>query len=421
MSIDMNWEDYGAQANSNPILKSQRMAKEYVSRDRPLNVFRQRYTSAEDIPSCRYHHRELKNAREETMEAFVADEAPARAGPAAKRQKTATNQQQNPGRLVADEIPAKAGPAPKRQKTATNQQSNTGRPAPAAMKNTRAENAKKNRTEAQFPLIIPSHEDDYGPTFQSFISNIRDMTDTDDDMTIGESTSSDDDDHNTGRISGVLAGPSRVFGWKQSSARPAPNPYAKEIKEHQKDITGELSLIEKHLDLIKDKKRLALVRKTQIDEALDAACILMSMRTDSRGFPAEKEISALANGSLAKEGKRNGALGSVHTLGGMKTGVRVIPAGKRDVSKDTMANVRPFVMESQARAFGNDGAVGAPAPVGIPEYSGVYHADRRSHLTETGRLGLEKERKVDAVVEAAYYSLMREGRPFQLRPRETRM
>ena len=45
----------------------------------------------------------------------------------------------------------------------------------------------------------------------------------------------------------------------------------------------------------------------------------------------------------------------------------------------------------------------------MQDYTRSYLADR-SHLTEQDTLALQKERKIDAVVEAAYYSLMREGR-----------
>ncbi|OBT67528.1 hypothetical protein VE03_03714 [Pseudogymnoascus sp. 23342-1-I1] len=391
MSIDMNWTDYGAQANSNPILKSQRKAQEYVSRNRPGNVFRQRYTSAANIPSCRYHHRELRNAREGKIEPFVADEIPDKAGPAPKRQKSSIHQEPHPWGLAA-----------------------------AVMNNTRAENAKKDRTEAQFPLIIPSHEDDYGPKFQSFLSNIRDMTDDDDDITEEESTSSGNNNHDPRGISNFFSGISRVSDGTRNSRRLAPNPYAKEIKEHKKDITEELSLIEKHIDLIKDKKRLALMRKTHIDEALDAACILMSMRTDARGFPDEKETSVLASGSLAREHGKDKDLGTSHTFKSMQTGARSVPADLGYVFKERLANARPFVGDSQARASENNRAAGASASTGIPGYAEFSLNGGRSHLTEAGRLALEKERKIDAVVEAAYYTLMREGQSSQLRPRETR-
>lgn len=368
---DMNWTDYGAQANSTS--KAQKKAKEYLARNKPGNVFRQRYTSAADIPSCRSHHRELKNAREGTMEAFVADE-----------------------------IPAKAGPAPKRQRTVTNQQPNPGRPATAAKKNTRAENAKSNHMEAQFPLIIPTHKNDYGPRFQRFLSNVQGLTDHD--MTEEEYTSSDNDDHDSRRTPDFFSDPFRVPGRERNSEKPAPNPWTKEIKEHKKDITAELSLIDKHLDLLKDKKRLALVRKTHVDEALDAACMLMSMRADARGFPAEKETSTLTSKSLARESGNDEALDSSHTLTSMQTGARRISADMGYVSKKTLANRRPIFKDSLARAFENGEAAGTP------DYAGFYLADRKSHLTETGRLAQQKERKIDAVVEAAYYSLMREGR-----------
>lgn len=371
MNIDMNWEDYGAQANSTT--KAQRKAKELLAKNRPNNVFRQRYTSAADIPSCRSHHRELKNAREGTMEAFVADE-----------------------------IPAKAGPAPKRQRTVTNQQPNPGRPATTAKKNTRAENAKSNHTEAQFPLIIPTYKDDYGPRFQRFLSNVQGMTDHD--MTEAEYTSSDNDDYDPRRTSDFFSGPFGVPGGKGNSEKPAPNPWAKEINEHKKGITAELSLIDKHLDLLKDKKRLALVRKTHVDEALDAACILMSMRADASGFPAEKETSTMTSKSPARESGNDEVLDSSRTLTSMQTGVRSIPADMGYVSKKTSANTRPISKDSLARVFENGGAVGTP------DYAGFYVADTKSHLTETGRLAQQKERKIDAVVEAAYYSLMREGR-----------
>ena len=417
MNIDMNWEDYGAQANSTT--KAQRKAKELLAKNRPNNVFRQRYTSAADIPSCRSHHRELKNAREGTMEAFVADEIPAKAGPAPKMQKAVVKAfvaDETPAKAgpapkrqravmeasVADEIPAKAGPAPKRQRTVTNQQPNPGRPATTAKKNTRAENAKSNHTEAQFPLIIPTYKDDYGPRFQRFLSNVQGMTDHD--MTEAEYTSSDNDNYDPRRTSDFFSGPFGVPGGKGNSEKPAPNPWAKEINEHKKGITAELSLIDKHLDLLKDKKRLALVRKTHVDEALDAACILMSMRADASGFPAEKETSTMTSKSPARESGNDEVLDSSRTLTSMQTGVRSIPADMGYVSKKTSANTRPISKDSLARVFENGGAVGTP------DYAGFYVADTKSHLTETGRLAQQKERKIDAVVEAAYYSLMREGR-----------
>lgn len=394
VDIDMNWTDYGAQANSTS--KAQRKAKELLARNRPGNVFRQRYTSAADIPSCRSHHRELKNTREGTMEAFVADEVPAKAGPAPKRQRAVMEAS------VADEIPAKAGPAPKRQRTVTNQQPNPGRLATAAKKNTRAEKAKSNHTEAQFPLIIPTHKDDYGPRFERFLSNVQGMTDHD--MTEAEYTSSDNDDHDPRRTWDFFSDPFRVPGGKGNSEKPAPNPWAKEINEHKKGITAELSLIDKHLDLLKDKKRLALVRKTHVDDALDAACILMSMRADARGFPPEKETSTLTSKSLARESGNDEVLDSSRTLTSMQTGVRSIPADMGYVSKKTPANTRPIFKDSLARVFESG------ETVGTPDYAGFYVADRTSHLTETGRLAQQNERKIDAVVEAAYYSLMREGR-----------
>ncbi|KFZ16404.1 hypothetical protein V502_05111 [Pseudogymnoascus sp. VKM F-4520 (FW-2644)] len=396
-NFDMNWKDYGAQANSTS--KAQRKAKELLARNRPDNVFPQRYTSAADIPSCRSHHRELKYAREVTMEAFVADEIPAKAGPAPKRQRAAMEA------FVADEIPAKAGPASKRQRTVTNKQPNPGRPATAAKKNIRAENAKSNHTEAQFPLIIPTHKDDYGPRFERFLSNVQGMTDHD--MTEAEYTSSDNDDHDPRRTWDFFSDPFRVPGGKGNSEKPAPNPWAKEINEHKKGITAELSLIDKHLDLLKDKKRLALVRKTHVDEALDAACILMSMRADASGFPAEKETSTLTSKFLARESGNDEVLDSSRTLTSMQTGVRSISADMGYVSKKTPANTRPIFKDSLARVFENGEAVGTP------DYAGFCLADRKSHLTETGRLAQQKERKIDAVVEAAYYSLMRDGRSSQ--------
>jgi hypothetical protein len=383
-SNDMDWTDYGAQANST--FKAQTKMQEHltnlvanhVALHKPGNALR--YTSASDIPSCRTHHRELKDAHKGTMDAFVADE-----------------------------IPAKAAPAPKRQKTMTTyQQPNQGRPAPAAKKNTRAENAKRDRTEAQFPLIIPSHKDDYGPRFQNFISNLQEANDND--VTEGEWTSSDNEDHDPRRISDYFSGPYGVIGKKLNSKRPARNPWANEVKENKKDITAELSLIDRHLDLLNDKKRLALVRKTNIDEALDAACILMSMRTDARGFPDENETSAPTSEFLAKELKNGEALNNAHTLTSMRTGGRGIPADTGYVSRGTQENMRLPFRDSLGRILESDEAVGGSTSTGMQTGAGFYLAERTTQLTETQRSALEKERKIDAVVEAAYYSLMREGR-----------
>jgi hypothetical protein len=378
-SNDMDWTDYGAQANST--FKAQNKAQEQIANLVANHVAAQpRLTSASDIPSCRTHHRELKDAHKGTKEAFVADE-----------------------------IPAKAAPAPKRQKTAaTYQQPNQGKPAPAAKKNTRVENSKKNRTEAQFPLIIPSHKDDYGPRFQRFISNLQEANDND--ATEAEWTSSDNEDHDPRRISDFFPGPYGIIGKKFNSKRPLPNPWANEIKENKKDITAEISLIDRHLDLLNDKKMLALVRKTNIDEVLDAACILMTMRTDARGFPDENETSAPVSKSLAKELKNGEALNNAHTFMSMRAGVRGIPADTEYASKGTQADTRLPFRDSLARVFESDEAVGASTSTGMQTYDRPYLAERTTQLTETQRSALEKERKVDAVVEAAYYSLMREGR-----------
>ncbi|OBT89947.1 hypothetical protein VE02_01477 [Pseudogymnoascus sp. 03VT05] len=381
---DMDWTDYGAQANST--FKAQtKMQKDltnlvanHVAYQKPADALR--YTSASDIPSCRTHHRELKDAHKGTMDAFVADEIPAKAAPAHKRQKT----------------------------TATYQQPNQGRPAPAAKKNTGAENAKGKRTEAQFPLIIPSHKDDYGPRFQKFISNLQETNDND--ATEGEWTSSDNEDHNPRRISDFFASPYGLIGKKLRSKRPAPNPWAKHVEENKKDITAELSLIDRHLDILNDQKRLALVRNTDIDEELDAACILMRMRTDGRGFPDENETLAPASESLAKELKNGEALNNAHTFASMRAGARGIPANTEYASKGTQANTKLPFRDSLPNVFENDDAVFASTSTGMHTGAGPYLAERTTQLTETQRAAMEKERKVDAVVEAAYYSLMREGR-----------
>ncbi|ELR06274.1 hypothetical protein VC83_05032 [Pseudogymnoascus destructans] len=380
-SYNMDWTDYGAQANST--FKAQKKAQEHlanhVANHKPGSALQQRYTSASEIPSCRTNHRELKDAHKGTMEAFVADEIPAKAGPAHKGQKT----------------------------TATYQQPNQGRPAPAAKKNTRAENVTRNRTEAQFPLIIPGHKDD-GPKFQRFISNLQETNGNDE--TEGEWTSSDNEDHDPRRISDFFSGPIGVIGRKRNSLRPAQNPWTKEIKENKKDIRAELSLIDRHLDLLNDKKKLALVRKMHIDDALDAACILMSMRTDARGFPDEKETSAPPSESLAKKLKSGEALNNAHIFTGMRTSARGIPVDTEYASKGTQANTRLPFRDGLGRVFEGDEAVGASTSTGMQTDAGFYLAERTTQLTETQRSALEKERKIDAVVEAAYYSFMREGR-----------
>jgi hypothetical protein len=48
--------------------------------------------------------------------------------------------------------------------------------------------------------------------------------------------------------------------------------------------------------------------------------------------------------------------------------------------------------------------------VGIQADTRPFVADKKYTLTEADKLAMEKERKIDAVVEAAYYSLMREAR-----------
>ncbi|KFY26364.1 hypothetical protein V493_04134 [Pseudogymnoascus sp. VKM F-4281 (FW-2241)] len=255
-SNDMDWTDYGAQANSTS--KTQRNGYEYTTKYGPVSLLRQRYIPATEIPSCRSHQRELKNAREKTTMPFVADD-----------------------------IPTKAGPAPTGQGFATDMQPNSGIPATVTRKSTRLENVKRNDTDSHFPLIIPSHEDDYGPKFQRFLSNVRDMGDHD--MTEEDSPSSDNDDHSP--IPESFSGPFGVLGRNRNSKRVFPNPWAKEIKEHKHEITDELSLIDRTLDILNDRKRQTLVMEEHIDEVLDAACILMSMRAHATGFLAEKEAS----------------------------------------------------------------------------------------------------------------------------------
>lgn len=356
-SNDMDWTDYGAQANSTT--KAQRKTQEYVAKYKPGSPRRERSTFATGIPSCRTHHRELRDTREGTMEEFVADE-----------------------------FPPKAGPAPKRQKTATDKQPNLGRPAPGAKKDTRAGNAKRNGTATpQFPLIIPSQSGGYGPTFKRFLSDIRDMSDPI--MTEEESDSTDY--HDPRRISDFFTGPFRVPGRKRALGRRDPNPWAKEIKEHKQDIKEELALIDRRLDLLNDKKRLALVREMHIDEALDTACILMTMRSDARGFPAEIETLA-----FTRERQKDEALDAVHTLTSMRTGAMGIHAGTEYAFKDTPARTygndgasgprtstgmqtdehgMPFFGETLARRYKNDEAVSAPISTGTPPYAGL---DRKS-------------------------------------------
>ena len=278
MSHDMDWTDYGAQASST--FKAQKKAQKKAQ---------DKSSFATEIPSCRYHQKEYKIAGR-TTEVFIVDEISTKAGPATKRQKTTSDQQPSSKTLIS-----------------------------VAKKDTRAVNATSNHTEAKFPLITPGHKDDYRPRVQKVISNVT-VSHTDHDMTEDESDPSGNDNHHTS--------PFRVLGRKRSSGKPAPTPWAKEIKEHKQDITAELALIDRQLDLLNDKKRLALVRKMHIDEALNGACILMTMRTDARGFPAETETSTLApTGKTLIRGRDNEkSLDAAHNLTSMQKDTIGIPA-----------------------------------------------------------------------------------------------
>lgn len=75
--------------------------------------------------------------------------------------------------------------------------------------------------------------------------------------------------------------------------------------------------------------------------------------------------------------------------------------------------MRPFFKDSLARAFEideTDETAIAPTSGGMQTDTRHLDADKKYLLTEADRLAIEKERKVDEAVEAAFYSLMREGR-----------
>ncbi|KFY07088.1 hypothetical protein V492_07461 [Pseudogymnoascus sp. VKM F-4246] len=366
-SNDMDWADYGAQATSTS--KAQKKAQEPVVKHERGSPLKERSTFATDIPSCRYHHKEFKVEHLNTK-----------------------------GPYLAYGTPAKTGPAPKNQKTAAVQQTNPWRPAPAAKKDSESANARRNPTQAQFPLVIPTDEEDYEPRLYRFLKKSRDSDMIDNDMTEEESDSSDDEDPR--RLTDFFPNPYGVPTRKRIFGKSATNPWAQEVKEHRKDIKEEIALIDRRLDLLNDKKRLALVRKMQFDEALDAACILMSMKSDARGCPSEAELSI-----QTRELRNDGALGVTFPVSNMRTGSSGTPA----VSKGTPANTRPIFKDSLARIFETDNAVAGPVSKGVQADAGSFAADKRYTLTEADKLAMEKERKVDAVVEAAYYSLMREG------------
>lgn len=259
MSHDMDWTDYGSQASSSLKARKKAQNKAQEVKYERGSLIQDKLSFVTEIPSCRYHQKEYKIV-ERTKDAFVEDE-----------------------------IPIKAVPAPKRQKTAGDQQPSPRKPVSVTENDTRAVNARSNPTETQFPLITLGHKDDCGSRFQKFISNVM-ASHTDHDITEDESDLSDSDNHDTD--------PFGVLGRKRSSGKPTPTPWAKEIKEHKQDITAELALIDRQLDLLNDKKRLALVRKTHIDEALNAASILMTIRTDTRQDPFQLKQKARLQSQL---------------------------------------------------------------------------------------------------------------------------
>ncbi|KFX97874.1 hypothetical protein V490_02593 [Pseudogymnoascus sp. VKM F-3557] len=447
---DMDWTDYGAQANS--IMKAQQKAGEYAARFVPGSPRHQRYTPTAGIPSSRSHHKELKHPRQETMKISVVDE-----------------------------ILGMEKPTPKKQKTAaTYQQSSLGKQAPAGKKDASAGNPRMNRPETQFPRAIPSHRDDYyGPSSQRYVFNVQDVSDHD--MTEEDSSLSSDCSDEIS-LSDIFYPPHEALRRKCKDTRP--NPWAKEIQEHKKDINSELSLIGKHLDLLKDKERLALVRKQGIDEVVDAACILMNMRADPRGFPVELENSVLSGESLAKETedpevvaaanilmgmrpggkgrpaqtehvskgmgrqlgypilpkhKNDGSMGATYALMGFGAGARNSPAHAGHACKQlgNLTLTREYQsFGATAQQLGNPTlarghqSLGATAQLGRPNLTRGHNGfetatntsvgiqtdtrpfvtDKKYPLSETQKLAIEKERKIDAVVEAAYYSLMREAR-----------
>jgi hypothetical protein len=299
-NADLDWTDYGAQANS---LKRQRKPKLRISNQEDSNVHQVRPTFAMQ-PS-------INKVEVQNNQPMAAKKACQRAKVAQAIEGTAT----------------KTRSKFKKQKLAAVVPSAPRNAALAAKNDTREEEVNIWSTSTCSTMFDSDDESDDEDNSQHDVQkqakqgskdedNIRSIFQTDPRRRMHLALKFYNMQHLKAKPSVAAAS----NGPDKPTNKAALDPWTETIEGNKHNIEEEMAQIGRDINALRERARVALSKKHEVDDAIDAACALMSMRTGSRDLYANK--------SEADE-----AMDAAHTLMSMRTDVCDFPADKSEAGE----------------------------------------------------------------------------------------